>query len=74
MSWSFRGLIRSELYCLGIKIQKKNFFIAFIDRELTIYSLVTFIVVLTNTKWLLPGKRNPRMYNTFISQEKDKEQ
>ena len=30
--------------------------------------------MLTNTKWLPPGKRNARMYNIFISQEKDKEQ
>ena len=39
-SWSFMGLIRSELYCLGIRIQKKNF-IAFIGREQIIYGLIT---------------------------------
>ena len=36
--------------------------------------LVNCTVVLTNTKWLPPGKRHARMYNVFISQEKDKEQ
>ena len=25
LSWSFMGLIRSELYCLGIRIQRKKF-------------------------------------------------
>ena len=36
--------------------------------------LVTYTVVLKNTKWLPHGKGNARMYNIFISQEKDKEQ
>ena len=31
-SWSFIGLIRSELYCLGIKIQKKFFYYLFRSR------------------------------------------
>ena len=26
LPWSFMGLIRSELYCLGIRIQKKIFY------------------------------------------------
>ena len=30
--------------------------------------------MLTSTKCFPPGKRNARMYNIFISQEKDKEQ
>ena len=34
------GLIRSELYFLGIKIQKRNF-IAFLGREQTIYGFRT---------------------------------
>ena len=34
------GLIRSELYCLGIRIQK-IVFIAFIGREQTIYGFIT---------------------------------
>ena len=43
LSWSFMGLIRSELYCLGIRMQKKNFFIAVIGREHTIYVLYVFL-------------------------------
>ena len=34
------GLIRSGLYCLGIRMQKKKF-IAFIGREQTVYGLIT---------------------------------
>ena len=34
------GLIRSELYCLGIRIQKE-IFIAFIGQEQTIYGQIT---------------------------------
>ena len=38
LSWSFMGVIRSELYCLGIRIKKD---IAFLQREQTICGLRT---------------------------------
>ena len=38
LSWSFMGLIRSVLYCLEIKIQKKKI-IAFVGGEQTTYGL-----------------------------------
>ena len=36
LSWLFRGLIKSEL---GIRIQKKNVFIALLGREQSIHGL-----------------------------------
>ena len=43
LSWSFMRLIRSELYCLGIRIhkKKKKKIIAIIGRERTVYGLIT---------------------------------